>query len=144
MKRVAAVLLVLMLTVALVSPHGANACDIDGKVSAIANGARAVRSHVTFTLKTARTWALFSFRGHYHARTPIRFTEDRARLRHVLPADALRHALRWDFGDGTHALGWAVTHRYAHAGIYRITVHAYYSTWQQYFPFDNVRISIAR
>src|SRR4051794_18469272 len=87
---------------------------------------------------------LFSSRGHYHARTPIRFTEARARLRHVLPADALRHALRWDFGDGTHALGWAVTHRYAHAGIYRITVNASYSSWHQYFPFDNVRISIAR
>ena len=28
------------------------------------------------------------------------------------------------------------------AGIYRITVNAYYSIWHQYFPFDNVRISI--
>ena len=144
MKRCVAAPLVLMLAIALVSAHGTNACDIDGKATAIANGARAVLSHVTFTLNTARTWALFSFRGHYHARTPIRFTEDRARLRHVLPADALRHALRWDFGDGTHALGWTVTHRYAHAGLYRITVQAYYSTLHQYFPFDNVRISIAR
>jgi PKD domain len=144
LKRVAAVLLVLMLSVAVVSPREANACDIDGKATAIANGARAVRSHATFTLKTARTWALFSFPGHYHARTPIRFTEVRAQLRHVLPADALRHTLRWDFGDGMHLLGWTVTHRYAHAGIYRITVNASYSTWHQYFPFDNVRISIAR
>ena len=111
---------------------------------AFANGARAVLSHVTFTLTTAHTWAYFSFPGRYHARMPIRFTEDRTQLRHALPTDALRHPWRWDFGDGTHALGWAVTHRYAHSGLYRITVQAYYSTWHRYFPFDNVRISIAR
>jgi hypothetical protein len=133
-----------MLAIALVSAHGTNACDIDGKATAFANGARAVLSHVTFTLKTARTWALFSFPGRYRARTLIRFTEDRTQLRYALPADSLRHTVRWDFGDGTHAMGWAVTHRYAHAGLYRITVKALYSTWHQYFPFDNVRISIAR
>jgi hypothetical protein len=133
-----------MLAIALVSAHGTHACDIDGKATAFANGARAVLSHVTFTLKTARTWALFSFPGRYHARTLIRFTEDRVQLRQVLPPESLRHSLRWAFGDGTHAPGWAATHRYAHAGTYRITVNAYYSTWHQYFPFDNIRISIAR
>jgi hypothetical protein len=133
-----------MLVIALVSPHGTNACDIDGKPTAFADGNRAVLSHVTFTLRAAHTWALFSFPGRYHARTPIRFTEDRAQLRRALPPDSLQHTLRWDFGDGTHAMGWAVTHRYAHAGLYRITVQAYYSTWHQYFPFDSVRISIAR
>ena len=101
-------------------------------------------SHITFSLNTARTWALFSFPGRYRARTLIRFTEDRAQLRRALPADALRHNWRWDFGDGTHAPGWAVTHRYAHAGLYRITVQAYYSTLHRYFPFDKVRISITR
>ena len=144
MKRCVAAPLVLMLAIALVSPHGTNACDLDGKATAFANGARAVLSHVTWTLNIARTWALFSFPGRYRARMPIRFTEDRAQLRQVLPPDSLRHSLRWEFGDGTHAPGWAVTHRYAHAGIYRITVNAYYSTWHRYFPFDNVRISIAR
>jgi hypothetical protein len=143
-KRGVAAPLVLMLAIALVSAHGTNACDIDGKATAFANGARAVLSHVTFTLKAARTWALFSFPGRYRARALIRLTEDRAQLRQALPPDSLRHTLRWEFGDGTHAPGWAVTHRYAHAGIYRLTVHAYYSTWHQYFPFDNVRISIAR
>jgi PKD domain len=133
-----------MLAVALVSPHGTNVCDIDGKPTAVADGARAVLSHVTFTLKAARTWALFSFPGRYHARTPIRFPEERGQLQYALPPDSLRHTVRWDFGDGTHAMGWAVTHRDAHAGIYRITVNAYYSTWHRYFPFDNVRIRIAR
>src|ERR687885_834252 len=115
-------------TTALTAPQTTQACTIDGQPTAFANGSRAVLSHVTFTLKTARTWAPFSFPSRYHARTPIRFTEDRALLRRVLPADALRHTWRWDFGDGTHELGWAVTHRYAHAGLYRITVQAYYST----------------
>jgi hypothetical protein len=139
-----AVPLALLLAIALESSHGTYACDLDGKPTAVADGNRAVFSHVTFTLTTARTWALFSFPGRYHARTPIRFTEERAQLRYALPSDSLRHAVRWDFGDGTHAMGWAVTHRYAHAGLYRITVKALYSTWHQYFPFDNVRISIAR
>jgi PKD domain len=131
-------------TTVLTAPQTTHACTIDGQPTAFANGSRAVLSHVTFTLKTARTWAPFSFPSRYHARTPIRFTEDRGQLRHALPPDSLRHTVRWDFGDGTHAFGWAVTHRYAHAGIYRVTVQAYYSTWHRYFPFDNVRISIAR
>src|SRR5436190_588872 len=84
--------------------------------AAFADGNRAVLSHVTFTLKAARTWALFSFPGRYRARALIRLTEDRAQLRQALPPDSLRHTLRWEFGDGTHAPGWAVTHRYAHAG----------------------------
>ena len=145
MKRCVAAPLVLMLAIALVSAHGTNACDLDGKPTAFADGNRAVLSHVRFTLKAARTWALFSFPGRYHARTPIRFTEERGQLRRALPPDSLRHTLRWDFGDGTHATGWAVTHRYTHAGLYRITVNAYYSTLHhQYFPFDNIRISITR
>jgi hypothetical protein len=111
---------------------------------AFANGSRAVLPRVTFTLKTARTWAPFSFPSRYHARTPIRFTEDRGQLHHALPPASLRHTVRWDCGDGTHAMAWAVRHRSAHAGIYRVTVHAYLSTWHQYFPFDHARISIAR
>ena len=134
--------LIVLSAIALTAPPTAGACTIDGKPTALANGSRAVLSHVTFTLGTARTWALFSFPGRYRAHALIRFTEDRGQLRYALPADALRHTVRWDFGDGTHAVGWAVTHRYAHAGIYRITMNAYYSIWHRYFPFDNVRISI--
>jgi PKD domain len=135
--------LTLAAAIGLTAPHPTHACTIDGKPTAFANGTRAVLSNVRFTPATARTWTLFSFPGRYHAHTLIRFTEDRGQLQYALPADSLKRAWRWDFGDGTHAMGWAVTHRYAHAGIYRITVNAYYAVWHRYFPFDNVRVSIS-
>jgi chitodextrinase len=129
--------------IALTTPQPMQACTIDGKPTAFADGSRAVVSHVQLTVATARTWAPFSFRSAYHARAAIRFTEDRVQLRGVLqPDDAMQRAWRWEFGDGTHATGWTVTHRYAHPGAYRITVAAYYPTFHQYFTMDTVRITI--
>ena len=137
--------LALVTTITLTAPQTAQACTIDGKPTAFADGSRAVVSHVRLTVATARTWALFSFRNPYHAHAAIRLTEDRAQLRGVLqPDDAMQRAWRWDFGDGTHATGWTVIHRYAHPGAYRITVAAYYPTFHQYFTMDAVRITITR
>jgi chitodextrinase len=131
--------------IALTAPQTTQACTIDGKPTAYADGSRAVLSHVKLTVATARTWAPFSFHSAYHARTAIRLTEDRAQLRGVLqPDDAMQRAWSWEFGDGTHATGWTVTHRYAHPGAYRITVSAYYPTFHQYISFDKVRITITR
>lgn len=136
--------LALVATIALAAPQSTLACTLDGKPTALANGSRAVLSHVKLTVATARTWAPFSFRVPYHAHTSIRLAEDRAQLRRVLQPDTMQRAWRWEFGDGTHATGWTVTHRYAHPGAYRITVLAYYPTFQQYFSFDTVRITVTR
>jgi hypothetical protein len=137
--------LALVTTIALTAPQTARACTIDGKPTGFANGSRAVVTHVTLTVATARTWAPFSFRSPYHAHTAIRLTEDRAGLQGVLqPDDAMRRAWRWEFGDGTHATGWTLTHRYARPGAYRITVLAYYPAFHQYISFDKVRITITR
>jgi chitodextrinase len=137
--------LALVATITLTAPQTAQAFTIDGKPTAFADGSRAVVSHVQFTAATARTWAPFSFRNPYHAHAAIRLTEDRAQLRGVLrPDDAMQRAWRWEFGDGTHATGWTVTHRHAHPGAYRITVSAYYPTYDQYIAFDRVRITIKR
>jgi chitodextrinase len=136
--------LALAATVALTAPQTAQACTIDGKPTAFADGSRAVLSHVKLTVATARTWAPFAFRRPYHAHAAIRLTEDRAQLRHVLPSDSMQRAWRWDFGDRTQASGWTVAHRYAHPGSYRITVSAYYPAFHQYFTMDTVRITITR
>lgn len=120
-----------------------SACTIDGTPSALANGQRATISHDRITSTTLRTWAYFTFAGRYPTRTPIRFTEDRRSLRLVLAPAALAHALRWDFGDGTQADGWTVTHRYSQPGAYRLSIAAYDAGWHRYFPFDRVRIIVA-
>jgi chitodextrinase len=136
--------LALVATIILTAPQAAHACTIDGQPTAFADGSRAVPSHLKLTVTTARTWAPFSFRNAYHARAAIRLTEDRAQLRRVLPPDTMQRAWRWEFGDGTHATGWTVSHRYGHPGAYRINVAAYYPTFHQYFSFDTVRITITR
>ena len=140
---VAGVLTVAATTV-LTAPQTTHACTIDGQPTAFANGRRAVVSPVKLTVTTARTWAPFSFRSAYHARAAIRLTEDRAQLRRVLAPDTMQRAWRWEFGDGTHATGWTVSLRYGHAGAYRITVWAYYPTYDQYVAFDRVRITITQ
>jgi PKD domain len=132
----------LVATITLTAPRTVQACTIDGKPTAFADGSRAVVSHLKLTVPTARTWAPFSFRSAYHAHAAIRLTEDRADLRRVLSPDAMQRAWRWEFGDGAHATGWTVIHRYAHPGAYRITVAAYYPTFHQYFTMDTVRITI--
>ena len=49
-------------------------------------------------------------------------------------------------GSGTLILSsvWIPLCSEAFSDLYRITMNAYYSSWHQYFPFDNVRISIAQ
>ncbi len=116
-----------------------SACTIDEAPSALANGQR----HDPITSTTLRTWAYFTFAGRYPAGTPIRFTEDRRSLHLVLAPDALAHALRWNFRDGTQADGWTVTHRYSQPGAYRLSIAAYDAGWHRYFSFDNVRIIVA-
>ncbi len=143
-RAIRAVLAVLAVSSGLVyaGAHAASACTIDGKPSALANGQRAMISHDPITSATLRTWAYFTFAGHYPTGTSIRFTEDRRSLRLALAPDALAHALRWDFGDGTQADGWTVTHRYSQPGAYRLSIAAYDDGWHQYFPFDRVRIIV--
>lgn len=120
------------------------ACTIDGQPTALADGRRALPTRDTVTAATVRTWAPFSFPGSYHAHAVIRLTEDRVQLRAALPPEALQRAWLWEFGDGTHTVGWSVAHRYGHPGRYRITVAAYYPTWHSAIAFDAVRIVIAR
>lgn len=121
-------------------------CTIDGKATAYANGLRANVTRGVFSSVAVRTWAPFSFVGRFNVRGPIRFSEDNAELKRVLPAaaTAAHRPWRWDFGDGTLATGWSASHRYAHPGAYRISVDAYYPSWRRYFSFDLVRLIVSR
>lgn len=118
----------------------AHACTLDGQPTAVANGHRAVPSQSTASAATVRTWAPFSFPGAYHVRAVIRLGEDQTQLRATLPPEAFDRPWSWQFGDGTHTVGWTVAHCYVHPGRYRIIVGAYYPTWHSYVAFDAVRI----
>ncbi len=121
----------------------ANACTIDGKATARADGRLASRSSTPYSSKAARTWAAFAFGGTFGHRSIVALTEERGLLTGVLPSEATSHPWRWQFGDGTTAIGWTVHHRYVHTGTYRITVGAYYPSWKQYFPIDLIRIVVS-
>lgn len=144
-----ATLLVMASAVTIVAIYAATAiavaCTIDGKATAFANHKLAVLTRGKLTTASVPTWAPFSFPGRYRAGATITLTEDQAQLRRVLPPEATttHRAWRWEFGDGTHATGWTVSHRYAHPGTYRISVDAYYPSWHQYFSFDLVRIVVS-
>ncbi len=122
----------------------ADACTLDGQPTATANGRRALPSRGTLSAAVIRTWAPFSFPGTYHVGTVIRLREDQTQLHAVLPPEAFERPWTWQFGDGTHAVGWTVVHRYGRPGRYRITVSAYYPTWHSAVAFDAVRIILTR
>lgn len=132
---------------ALVASTVVHACTIDGKATASVNGQRAVRAPLVtkpLPASVARTWAMFTFNGHYTTRSLLHLVEDRAQLKLALSAETMKQTWRWDFGDGAHASGWSVTHRYTRAGTYRITVSSYYPAFHKYFAFDEVRIVVGR
>ncbi len=56
----------------------------------------------------------------YVTDTPIHFTEDVSRL--PTPIDVGAFTWHWDFGDGSHGLGYATSHVYHAAGSYTVQV----------------------
>jgi hypothetical protein len=134
--------LVLGLLSCTLAVHIAQACTIDGKPTAFADRHRAMPSATPATVATIRTYVPFYFPGSFHTARLIHFAEARPELTAVLPLSAMRYRLRWNFGDGTATDGWAVVHRYAHPGVYRVIVAAYYDWLRKYYPFDKVRIDV--
>ena len=139
-SRFRAVAFVVPVIVGLTTSYTAQACTVDGKPTALADGKLAVRVPSQPAAASARTWAPFAFPGRYHAGTLIRFAENAVARRSVLSWEAANKPWRWEFGDGTHATGWSVTHRYTHPGTYRITVFAYYPAFHRSYSFDAVQI----
>jgi hypothetical protein len=73
---------------------------------------------------------------------PMQFAELHSDLVRSLPPATLAAPFRWAFGDGATALGHVAMHRYAHPGLYRLTVYGFVPRTHSWFPFDNVLVRI--
>src|SRR5438105_1298070 len=112
----------LLLAFAL-EPGVAAACVIDNTASLSANGVRATPT--TAAPSNAGPWAQFTVGKAFASRAPVRFAELHSDLVRSLPPATLAAPFRWAFGDGATMQGHAATHRYAHPGLYRLTVYGF-------------------
>ena len=94
------------------APVSASACVIDNTASLSANGVRA--NPTTDVSIGAALWAPFTFTKVFAVDDSIHLTESHADLARSLPPSMLAAPYKWDFGDGTSALGHSVLHHYAH------------------------------
>ncbi len=105
----------------------AQACALDNKPSAYANGALSVVTRSAPTAASFSWWAHFSFPHVLRVGERVTFRENDAQVRKALPA-SLRHsryAWRWRFGDGASEIGDRVSHVYRHPGHYKVSVDVY-------------------
>jgi hypothetical protein len=140
MRRRLMIICWVMLTVLLYGLP-AEACSLDGVPSLSANGHLAGLTKDPPTQATLAHWARFTL----PAAAPgdaLRLTEDLSNLRRSLPVAALARPFRWSFGDGTSAQGYAVVHRYARQGWYRIMVSALLPGLHNPIVFDSARLQI--
>ncbi len=129
--------LVLILTL---NPVEVRACIIDNMASLFADGVPAMRT-AAFSNGPA-PWAPFTIAQAIVTRRPVQLTEARSNLVHTLPATALLVSYRWTFGDGLTARGFAIVHRYAHAGLYTLTVSGYDTHGRHWFVFDRALLRV--
>lgn len=135
-----AALLVLAALMGITLPSATLACSLDGIASISLNGTLAVRT--VDAPRNAADWAPFTFGLSYAPGDPLRFGEDRGKLRGTLPATALSTPFRWDFGDGASQAGFAVAHRYRRTGWYAVKVRYHAPTLRRWLLFDSVRVHI--
>jgi hypothetical protein len=93
---------------------------------------------------TKGPWAPFTVGAAVASGTPLHLGEVGADLARTLPAATLAAPYRWDFGDGEAALGHAVTHRYARAGLYRLTVYGFAAGPRRLFAFDAALVRVVQ
>jgi len=74
--------------------------------------------------------------------TPVHISENHADLVKSLPKNVLTTPFHWDFGDGTVTPGFSAIHSYAHPGVFRVQVYAFYPKQHLWFVFDSARINI--
>jgi len=156
MHRLRGILPLLVVVIAplawLVAPLPAAACSLDGIASLSLDGILAARTTDTPTAATLANWAPFTFGLAYAPSMALRFDEDRSKVARTLPAAALVTPFRWNFGDAgdtagrvgkgkSTTRGFAVTHRYARPGWYKIAVQGYWPS-RGWVLFDNARVHI--
>jgi len=135
LSAAAAIALVVVMQGAMVSR--VTACTVDGKPSAYADGAGAVRVNTAPTTQTYAWWASFAFPTPFGVGKPVTFYENDAQIRPILPLADLSRPWRWSFGDGSAAIGDRVTHHYAHFGRYKMQVEAYFAH-NGWLAFDTI------
>jgi hypothetical protein len=119
------------------------ACALDQVPSMSMNGHLAVLNK-----KPPRTraelikWAYFIFRTHPRVGQLLHFAENRREVARSLTKQAMEHAAKWVFDDGTDAYGWVVSHTYRKRGIFRITVLAYDQGTHRWYPFDQATLIV--
>lgn len=107
--------------------NSAQACALDNKPSAYANGARSVITTGAPTVATFSWWAHFTFPHALRVGQRVVFREDDAQVRKALPA-SLQHSpypWRWRFGDGHAAIADRPSHVYRQPGHYKVSVDVY-------------------
>jgi hypothetical protein len=133
------ILRALLLALAL-APEVAAACVIDNTASLSANGVRATPT--TTAPSGPGRWAQFTLGKAFASGAPVQFAELHSDLVRSLAPATLAAPFRWAFGDGVTALGHVATHRYAHPGLYRLTVYGFAQPTHSWFPFDNVLVRV--
>ena len=133
---------VVLVTVLLLgrAPRPAMACAIDNVASLLADGVPAMLT--TSTPHGATPWAPFTVAQALASGAPVRLAEAPADLVRTLPPAVRAAPYRWAFGDGGASLGHAVVHRYARAGIYRLTVSGYDRGARRWFAFDQAVLRV--
>ena len=116
------------------------ACAIDNVASLLADGVPAMLT--TSAPHKATPWAPFTVAQAIASGASVRLTEEPADLARTLPPAVRADPYRWAFGDGGTSVGHAVVHRYAHAGIYRLTVSGYDRGTRRWFAFDQAVLRV--
>ncbi|HVC82911.1 MAG TPA: PKD domain-containing protein [Chloroflexota bacterium] len=129
-------------SVALYAASPVLACGIDGIPSLSGNGALAHRNTQRATYGTLGRWAPFVFVAPYRTGQTVTFRENVADLRKSLLPQAFGHPWQWRFGDGTTTNGDTVHHAYKRAGVYKMVVYAYYSSYKQWYEFDSALLHV--
>jgi len=137
LSRGTAILAALLLGLA---PSAATACAIDNVASLLADDVPAMLT--TSTPHGTSPWAPFTIAQAIAPGTPMRFAEEEADLARTLSPAVRAAPYRWAFGDGSMALGRAVVHRYARAGLYRLQVSGYDRAMHRWFVFDGAVLSV--
>ena len=121
-------------------PTSTWACAIDNVASLSANGVPAMLAGTPPTAGGA--WAPFVLAQAFAPNTPVRLREAPADLARTLPATVQAAPFRWDFGDGTTALGHEAIHRYARPGRYHLLVYGYYGRERRWLVFDSAMVRV--
>ncbi len=133
-------ILALVVVALVLTPSVALACVIDNTASVYANGAQATLT--TTAASPGALWAPFTFGQAIATAAPVRLDESRVDLLRSLASATVAAPYRWTFGDGTAALGHAVTHLYARPGLYLIGVEGFDGQTRRWFTFDKALLRV--